>query len=587
MEGGIHMMKRIMGICLVCMLLMGAACAQEDGRDLARQSALNLLTEVYGYTVEEADSFEMEITEDFDVWQVRFWPADHPDWIYTAQLNRENGGFRHSATPFKGEDGYVYYPGESTVRMGLNLARDKGWFVRWNAQDQQALLLWLRAQNLMPDADVQRGLSTGSMSAGNALHQYFVCCYGQPADWTDALKAWHDQELVSYGLALEQAVSFPEGVLSYELAAAEKEPGYAVVQFTGEAPKELEAVLSHPKLEGWQALCGAYFDSDSEQAWEYDMGLIAFEKDGERLLVQMGRLAGGMEWQLQPVGYQALLKERNVYITCDPAKRIFNIIYPISALEDECFQVRCTTNLMEETLDMYCRFSSYSRTDRATGAGIRIEQGGEGCHATLISADGSVEREHVEKEIHQRFDLLDVSAFPTTLAALKALPDVQAPEGYGVAAGPHLRAQTSSRSKDLGTYHAGVLVEILGEEDGDPYNWYRVRIGRMEGYMCSLYVDYEGSVCSMQPLVRSEPLQIAETIRPVKLKNGVGWFAKTVQELPEGTRMHVLAERGNWLHVMIPQGEIDWMMDVNGTDGYIRKEDVRTAANVLQLDWMD
>ena len=581
------MMKRIISLLLVCLLAAGCAMAEDAGSEQAKESAKSLLTEVYGYTAREAEAFEMEAEADFDVWQVRFWPAEHPDWVYTAQFNRENGQFRHSATPFLGEDGFVYYPGESTVRMGLALAREKGWFTQWNQAAAQALLAWMLEQGLATDADVQSGLSTGSMSAGNALHAYFVCCYGQMPEWTDALQAWHDQELASYGLALEQAMTLPEGTMRYELAASQNEPKRRVVQFSGEAPRELAGVLAHPRLDGWQALCGVYFECESEREWDDDMGLIAFEKEGERLLVQMGRNAGEAQWHLQPVGYQALLKERDVYITCDPQKRLFNIVYPISELEDECFQVRCTTNLMEEELAMSCRFSQYSRINRADGSGIRIEPGGEGCNVTIIHADGTLEKENVEREIHQRFDLIEASAFPTTLEALQSLPEIKAPNGYGVATGPHLRAQTSSRSKDLGEYRSGVLVEILGEEDGDPYNWYKVRIGSMEGYMCSLYVDYEGSVCSMQPLTRSEPLEIAQTLQPVKLKSGIGWFARTVRELPAGTKMHVLAERGNWLHVMIPQGEIGWMMDIDGTDGYVRKEDVRTASSALQLEWME
>lgn len=581
------MMKRIIGMLIVCLLLAGFAAAEEAGSEQAKQGAENLLTEVYGYTAAEAQSFEMEAEPDFDVWQVRFWPKDHLDWVYTAQFNRENGEFRHSATPFKGEESYVYYPGESTVRAGLQLARAEGWFARWQPEDAQALLGWMMEHQLWPDAEVQSGLSLGSMSAGNALHQYFVCCYGQPAEWTDALKAWHDQELASYGLVLEQAISFPEGILTYELAAWESEPKRSVVQFTHELPNELADIMLHPRLEGWQALCGAYFDSQSEENWEYDMGLIAFEKGEERLLVQFGRKAADTQWHIQPVGYQAILRQRDVYITCDPAKRIFKIVYPVTATQDECFEVRCTMNVMEEEVAMSCRLAQYSRTERLDGSGIRIQPGYNGTTALIIHPDGSHDQEKVEKALLDRLDLLDVNTFPTTLSALKAMPDIAPPDGYGVAAGPHLRAQTSSRSKDLGQYHAGVLVEILGEEAGDPYNWYRVRVGSMQGYMCSLYVDYEGSVCSMKPLVQYEPLQVAETIKPVKLKGGVGWFAKTLREVPAGTRMHVLAERGKWLHVMIPEGEISWMMDVTGIDGYIRREDVRTAQNALQLDWME
>ena len=104
--------------------------------------------------------------------------------------------------------------------------------------------------------------------------------------------------------------------------------------------------------------------------------------------------------------------------------------------------------------------------------------------------------------------------------------------------------------------------------------------------MASIYVDYEGSPCTTHPLTNHDPLPVAETMKAVNLKSGTGLFAKTIQELPAGTRMHVLAERGRWLHVMIPQNEIGWMMDVNGTDGYVLASDVRTASSALQLDWM-
>jgi hypothetical protein len=49
----------------------------------------------------------------------------------------------------------------------------------------------------------------------------------------------------------------------------------------------------------------------------------------------------------------------------------------------------------------------------------------------------------------------------------------------------------------------------------------------------------------------------------------------------------VIAVLGDWLHVVIPQGEPGWMMDVNGTDGYVKASDVMEAATSVQLDWME
>jgi len=144
---------------------------------------------------------------------------------------------------------------------------------------------------------------------------------------------------------------------------------------------------------------------------------------------------------------------------------------------------------------------------------------------------------------------------------------------------PSQSAQTSSRSKDLGDYNPGTIVEILGMKNGDPYDWYHVRVGSVEGYMSSVYVDYEGSVCMMTPLTGT-PLPVGEAKENIKLRQNkgvlnTGLFAKTVREIPAGTRMHILAETGSWLHVMIPSGEIGWMMDVDGTDGYVKKDEIK------------
>ena len=62
-------------IFLLVLLLLAASTALAEYDPI--QGAKNDLTEVFGYTVEEAENFEFE---DNGIDTVRFWPKDHPDW---------------------------------------------------------------------------------------------------------------------------------------------------------------------------------------------------------------------------------------------------------------------------------------------------------------------------------------------------------------------------------------------------------------------------------------------------------------------------------------------------------------------------
>lgn len=377
--------------------------------------------------------------------------------------------------------------------------------------------------------------------------------------------------LLAFSCACAESVEFDYGQKPIEAA---------VSQFGSELPEVLSPILSHPKLEGWSVLCGAYYHYVPSPEHTMENALIAFERSGERLLVQVFRSPGEAEWALHPIGSQILLSAQKLYITCDPKTRCFSIVHPLSETEEICFETYANVQTLK----------NFTFKNRATGQELKAVPGMPGREALLLGVsgtDGEMQEYRLEKHLPNRLSLIDASSLPTTLEGWQALPSTEPPKGYGVTCGVNLRAQTSSRSKNLGQYHPGALVEILGEEAGDPYNWYHVRAGSMEGYMCSIYVDYEGSPCSMHPLTTYDPLPVAEMLKDGKLKSGTGLFSKTVQELPSGTRMHVMAERGKYLHVMIPEGEIGWMMDVNGIDGYVLASDVRIASSALELDWMD
>ena len=71
------------------------------------------------------------------------------------------------------------------------------------------------------------------------------------------------------------------------------------------------------------------------------------------------------------------------------------------------------------------------------------------------------------------------------------------------------------------------------------------------------------------------------------LKNGTGLFAGTVASFPAGTKMHVVMEDGDWLYVDVPRGEMEYLMDPEGTFGYVKKEDVLMASMICMLDWTE
>ena len=98
---------------------------------------------------------------------------------------------------------------------------------------------------------------------------------------------------------------------------------------------------------------------------------------------------------------------------------------------------------------------------------------------------------------------------------------------------------------------------------------------------------YEGTDCAMKLLEQYKPLTVAANRRPTSLKKGTGWLEGTAAELEAGTKMHVLCERGDWLYVVVPRDEISWLMDLDGTYGYVRATDVEQAATAIQLDWME
>lgn len=578
-------------------LCLAPAMAAESGElpAEAKQSALSLLTEVYGYTAEEADNFAFRCEEADGQWMMTFAPKAHPGWQYTAAFSAQTGAFISGETPF-GVSAFSYYPGEATVRDGLRAAREKGWFTAKDEAAAADFAQWLEQWNVRPNAALQGWLYGDGVTAAQAVDGYFTSCYGEEYQWPAALKEWRDEELAAYGFTLEAPKAPAQGSRVY-LARSRRlgDLPLTVTEFSTQAPEIVAPALAVPQLEGWRCLCGVYVAMDRQAAgtrfedWP-DRGLIAFEKDGQRLLTAVMRTAEG-ESQLYPIGDKALLTDRELTMTFDAQSELFKLVYPLSATERESFAV---TLLSGQYGGVLCRLENYTHVNDQTNEALLISRqsqnhgGEESWYYVNAYQNGVAAAERVYlRNAPPYLNFIDADHFPKTAEACEAETGFTLPEDYGVACDVHLRAKTSSHSKDLGMYRMGVLVQVLGTEPGSPYTWYHVRVGSAEGYMSGIYVDYPGAECGMKPLSQFEPLTVGKTKKAVALKKGTGWFDGTIMQLSAGTKLHVMADTGGWLHVMIPTGDIGWMMDINGTDGYVRAGDVALGATALQLDWME
>lgn len=576
------MMKRTFGIVLTALLLIPCVALGTSLRDDALRYAKSCLTEVYGYTAEDTDAFTFEIQESDDGVTVTYF--NHPGWEYC--VTRSADGSLSATSPFVTVPLYDAYPGESSVRQGLYAARENGWFTRWDDESiRSGMAAWLKQWGITPTPALADGMANGSLTAAQALSEYFLSCYGPESAWPQALTEWRDEELDSYGFVSEPVSQPSEGVRTYPLEDVQ------VTEFSGETPPELASALSNPNLSGWTPGSGAYVVRQGHES----TGLTVFERGEERMLCSLWHGADG--WFFLPVGDKVLLPGREVTVRYGGGGA-FELCYPISDAESESFSVTPIARAASENHTLrYCRLNGYVYENADTGAFFQIDSktgdAGVSCHwyrmTSRASAGQAATVSYTPVLLPLFLDFWDISAFPRTEAAFYEAEGDVLPDGLGVVTGVRLRRETSTRSDILGDYFSGVTVEVLEELPGDPYPWYHVRIGRTEGYMSGIYVAYPGSVCSMEPLQNESSLPpMATATVDTALKAGTGWFDKTLADLPAGTRLRVLAEQGDWLHVTVADGPMGWLALTDGLeDGYVKAADVRMAATEAQLDWME
>jgi hypothetical protein len=120
-------------------------------------------------------------------------------------------------------------------------------------------------------------------------------------------------------------------------------------------------------------------------------------------------------------------------------------------------------------------------------------------------------------------------------------------------------------------------MTFTGEQkSGTTFPWYQVQIGDTVGWMSSNYVGFAPDLGFM-------PIPLGRTLEGCSLYASAR--DKTpMAELAPGTTFHILTEYDGMYHICIPQGELSWAVDPDGTYGYIPKKNVLTGYSPSALD---
>ena len=291
-------------------------------------------------------------------------------------------------------------------------------------------------------------------------------------------------------------------------------------------------------------------------------------------------------WRVHPVGGQPLRPGLELMILHNEDGYTFDIVYQKSPAETEVFNVSPTKTQGEEA-HYVCQLNRYRLENRETRSSFEANAVSGRWDLQEIGGPDGDSWTHVEGAVFAFMDAItDIASFPTSLTDWQKPREPLLEEGIAMLAGVHLREKTSSRSRDLGLMNPGTLVKVLGTVQGDPFPWLHGQIGTKTGYMSSHYVAQHGEM-GIASVYSVPPLPVARARQDILLKHGTGLLDGKAADLKQGTKMHVLSRDGHWLYVVVPRGDIAWLMDVEGTYGYVNAGDVDIRPTSIQLDWLE
>ena len=561
---------------LLALCLTPAALAATDREAAARQSMENALTEVYGYLAEEAQAFTYEVTPaEGGLLRVSAWPENHPDWVYSGETLPDKPGLNWDTfrSPFfaTGQND-APYPGQNAVMAGLRLLREENWLQGKNTEQRSSVADRFYEDGIHLSTGFRMAMGDADASPADFAHEFFVSCYGPMVGWNSALRAWHDEVIVSLGGDPAAFSGMPAlgGAHRYRYnmsRQAEAETSSSVL------PEDVRALEQEPRLQGWRFVCGAVAGESFRSG---DSMMAVFERDGVRQLVTGLRTGDDGAWVVSTAGSACLLPEVPVDIVYSGA--YFHIRM---AVREDCL-LTIQANVAAARVDEQpcARLERIEIEDYGTGEQLRVSQVGEDW-SFVRTADGVRESFALDCALPYYLSQLDASALPMTRTDWRNCSWGRLTKGTAVARGAHLRGDHSSHSRDLGVPATGTAMEVLETVDGTAAPWYHVRIGRLEGWMSGNYVS-EG-VTEWLPAV-------ARVRRDVSLKESaglLGFLSATAAELPAGTELYVLLQQGGDCYVCVPENGLAWPMPTEGLYGYVPADSLTIVSDPAALAWVE
>lgn len=104
-----------------------------------------------------------------------------------------------------------------------------------------------------PTIALQEGLSRGDITRAQALDEVFTATYGHPGLWTIPAREWRDAVFEQYSLQPEAPYTLPDGE---EVSIKTDYLTGTRIEFRKNIPPDLQALLTHPNLQGWTCLAG-------------------------------------------------------------------------------------------------------------------------------------------------------------------------------------------------------------------------------------------------------------------------------------------------------------------------------------------
>lgn len=327
------------------------------------------------------------------------------------------------------------------------------------------------------------------------------------------------------------------------------------------------------------------------QSTEHSISLIALETGDENCKLVGIHLSGNGRTRVTPFDKEIVPKGRTftVGVVRDGGLmgQYFTLTFPLESGSTETYGLWTAWN------PALWYIQSYTRTDE-NGDGFRIvaKPPEYGFHIYLVAGNKVVEDasfpEFLPAYIPLWVDYMhSLDDFPTSkeeaLYAAETSWNRLDGKALALTINGKLYAEPDNTTSSLGKYADGLLVQTLPIPAGTPEGWAFVRVGHVEGYMpqTALHLPRtSGFARGMWGL----PLPVACTHTETSLRMQPTKNASSIHQLPKGTLTHVIGQtEGNWLHVMVPQGDMTW--EAEGISGYLPRDAVTMHLTMRQALW--